>query len=125
MTAEVFRVLVTGSRDWDDAQELRLALISACVPHLPAVLVVHGACPSGADAMTAEWASDYGVRTEPHPADWGKFGKAAGFRRNAEMVGLGADLCLAFYRQGAGNKGTDHCASQAEKAGIPVRRVTR
>lgn len=26
-------------------------------------------------------------------------------------------------KQGAGNKGTDHCASLAEKAGIPVRRV--
>lgn len=51
-------------------------------------------------------------------------GKGAGFARNAEMVALGADLCVAFYKQGAGNKGTDHCASLAGKAGIPVRRVT-
>jgi hypothetical protein len=40
------------------------------------------------------------------------------------MVSLGADLCIAFYKQGAGNKGTDHCARLAERAGIPVRRVT-
>ena len=119
------RILVTGSRDWDDAQELRLALISATVSRLESAVIVHGACPSGADALAAEWASDYGVRTEEHPADWDGYGKAAGFIRNAEMAGLGADLCLAFYKQGAGNKGTDHCASQAEKAGIPVRRVTR
>jgi len=119
-----FRILVTGSRDWDDAQELRLALIHAAASHLPYVVVVHGACPTGADAMAAEWASDYGARPEEHPADWAQSGKAAGPKRNAEMVSLGADLCLAFYKQGAGNKGTDHCASQAEKAGIPVRRVT-
>ena len=124
MTAETFRVLVTGSREWDDTQELRYALIHATAPRLDSAVIVHGACPSGADAMAGEWASDYGVRVEEHPADWDGYGKAAGFRRNAEMVSLGADLCLAFYKQGAGNKGTDHCASQAEKAGIPVRRVT-
>lgn len=124
MTAEDFRVLVTGSRDWDNARELRGALIRATASRLDSVVVVHGACPAGADAMAAEWAADYGVRAEEHPADWGGYGKQAGFIRNAEMVGLGADLCLAFYKQGAGNKGTDHCASQAEKAGIPVQRVT-
>lgn len=125
MTTEAFRVLVTGSREWDDMQELRYALIHAAALRLDSVVIVHGACPSGADAMAAEWARDYGVQAEEHPADWDGCGKAAGFIRNAEMVSLGADLCLAFYKQGAGNKGTHHCASQAEKAGIPVRRVTR
>ena len=124
MTAETFRVLVTGSREWDDMQELRYALIHATALRLDSAVIVHGACPSGADAMAAEWAHDYGVPAEEHPADWDGYGKSAGFVRNAEMVSLGADLCLAFYKQGAGNKGTDHCASQAERAGIPVRRVT-
>ncbi len=125
MSAETFRVLVTGSREWDDMQELRYALIHAAALRLDSVVIVHGGCPRGADAMASEWARDYGVPAEEHPADWGGLGKAAGFIRNAEMVSRGADLCLAFYKQGAGNKGTDHCASQAEKAGIPVRRVTR
>jgi SLOG family YspA-like protein len=120
-----YRVLVTGSREWDDMQELRYALIHATALRLDSVVIVHGACPTGADAMAAEWARDYGIRAEAHPPDWERHGrKAAGPRRNAEMVALGADLCLAFYKQGAGNKGTDHCASLAGKAGIPVRRVT-
>jgi len=34
VTAEAFRVLVTGSREWDDAQELRLALIHATAARL-------------------------------------------------------------------------------------------
>ena len=80
--------------------------------------------PRRCGRQAAEWARDYGVQAEEHPADWDGYGKSAGFIRNAEMVSLGADLCLAFYKQGAGNKGTDHCASLAEKAGIPVRRVT-
>jgi hypothetical protein len=117
-----YRILVTGSRDWDDPQELRLALIGASVPHLP-VVVIHGACPTGADAMAAEWAADYGVRTEEHPADWGRLGKAAGPTRNAEMVATGADACLAFIR--AGSRGATGCADLAGQAGIPVRRYLR
>lgn len=84
----------------------------------------------------------YHLIEEAYPADWeaecrrcnprhrrtGRDGTTycplAGHYRNADMVVLGADLCLAFYKQGAGNKGTDHCARLAEDAGIPVRRIT-
>lgn len=119
-----FRILVTGSRAWTDEQELRLALIAESVPRLKrGIIVVHGACPTGADAMAAEWARNYGVWTEPHPADWDQFGKSAGLRRNAEMVNLGASVCLAFIRNGS--RGATHCAGLAAEAGIPVRRYTR
>ena len=119
-----FRILVTGSRDWDDAAPVCAALRAASAEHGAGnIVIVHGGA-RGADAWAAEYARIFGIRAEPHPARWNEFGKAAGFRRNAEMVTLGADLCLAFYKQGAGNKGTDHCARLAERAGIPVRRVT-
>ena len=127
------RVLVTGSREWTDAAGITDAL-DALLVNYGTLTVVHGACPRGADriaqgwALSARHASSYGAVTpEPHPAIWrpdGVFDKTAGFRRNAEMVSLGADLCLAFYKRGAGNKGTDHCARLAENAGIPVRRIT-
>lgn len=105
MSAGPFRILVTGSRDWDDTQGLRHALITASVPHLPAIVVIHGACPAGADAMTAEWALDYGVRAEE--------GRAA----------AGADICLAFIRGGSSE--ASRFAVEAERAGTPVRRYLR
>lgn len=117
-----YRVLVTGSRTWDDEQGLRLELIAATTPHLPGAVIVHGACPTGADAMADLWASDMAVDVERHPADW-SLGKSAGFRRNAEMVQAGADLCLAFIKDGS--RGATHCADLAEKADIPVRRYRR
>jgi SLOG family YspA-like protein len=119
-----WRILVTGSRTWSDilrmTDELRDEVLAARMCGLRPV-IVHGACPRGADMIAARWARGYDVTQEPHPADWGSYGKSAGFRRNAEMVTLGADLCLAFIKDNS--RGATHCADLAEKAGIPVRRV--
>ena len=72
--------------------------------------------------MAAKVCADIGVRQEPHPAQWDRYGKAAGPRRNAEMVALGADACFAWIKDGS--RGASHCAGLAEKAGIPVMRFT-
>jgi hypothetical protein len=120
-----YRVLVTGSRDWSDHDTVRDALVDAIYQRLPAV-IVHGACPSGADAIASWWVQQISrnldLTEECHPADWDGLGKRAGFARNAEMVDLGADVCLAFIRNGS--KGATHTADLAEKAGIPTRRWT-
>ena len=118
--SEPYRLLITGSRDWEDEESVRFELAGLTMMH-PGLVVVHGACPKGADAMAAKACRDIGIRQEPHPADW-SLGKSAGFRRNAEMVALGADACLAFIRDGS--RGATHCADLAEKAGIPTMRLT-
>jgi hypothetical protein len=46
------------------------------------VLLVHGACPRGADAIAdADATRTPGYRIEAHPADWRRYGRAAGHRR--------------------------------------------
>ena len=114
------RILVTGSRDWEDEGAIQSALEGFYDPY-GTVTVVHGACPRGADNM-ADYAAQAipGFMVERHPADWNRHGKSAGFRRNAEMVNLGADVCLAFIKNGS--RGATHTANLAERAGIPVRR---
>ena len=114
------RILVTGSRDWASIEFVCLA-IAAVLPEGP-VTIVHGACPSGADLYADQFAKSIGLDVEPHPAEWDKYGKSAGFRRNQEMVDLGADICLAFIRDGS--KGATHTANAAEKAGIKTIRFT-
>jgi hypothetical protein len=81
---------------------------------------VHGDCPTGADALAQELADEFRHRSERYPANWAEHGKRAGFVRNAEMVALGADICLAFIR--ANSKGATMTADLAEKAGIPTYR---
>ena len=142
----VHRVLITGSRDWPDDFEVEdtLSTIESARndPGAPFV-VVHGACPTGADAYAARWVQEWRgypmpgaeyVTEEAHPADW-SLGRSAGPKRNAAMVALGADLCLAFIGPCTSPRcdrtdehwshGATGCADLAEAAGIETRRIYR
>jgi SLOG family YspA-like protein len=113
------RVLVTGSRAWTDTALIRAAL--ARVWH-PDTVLVSGACPNGADALCEACWRAWGGVVERHPAAWNRHGRAAGLLRNQHMVGLGADLCLAFIHHHS--PGASHTAALAETAGILTRRYT-
>lgn len=130
------RVLVTGSRDWEDADSVNSTLDrvrSWWPPHL-GMIVVHGACPDGADYYANEWAiHNPSALAEPHPAKWREKGYAAGVIRNSEMVALGADICLAFMNpcvrprcsdpQPHPSHGTHDCMIKAKAEDIPVWKV--
>ncbi len=107
-------VAVTG-RDYADIETVRRAL-SALDP-APS-LVIHGAA-TGADSLAAKIAAELGIPAEAHPADWTKYGRAAGPIRNQEMVARKPDLLLAF----PGGRGTEDMKRLALDAGIPVRDV--
>jgi hypothetical protein len=122
-----YRILVTGSRDWTDVDQVWLGLGNAVgAIHRDAIhreiVIVHGDCPRGADAIADDWGRKYGATIERHPANWQINGKRAGFIRNQKMVNLGADVVLAFIKNGS--RGASHTAALAEQAGITVRRWT-
>ena len=129
-----YRVLVTGSRDWDNerliCESLTKLLLGAGAGGAERFIVVHGDA-RGADRIASNWvryhrpqgiAPGTAVSEERHPAEWDRFGKRAGLIRNQVMVEGGAEMCLAFIRNGS--PGATHCAGLAEKAGIPTRRFT-
>lgn len=121
------RILVTGSRAFDDAATIRTALEAvadgAIRANVPLVTVVHGACPNGADEIADQWVRWYRgdtlVLAERHPALWSKFGKRAGIVRNEQMIARGCDLVLAFIRDNS--PGATHCAELALERGFPMR----
>jgi hypothetical protein len=118
-----FRVLLTGSRTWTDRAALERALDRQRAEH-PDMVLVHGACPEGADQIGAEWAARNHVRQEPHPAEWrqgGQLDRAAGFRRNTEMAASGPDVCISANK--GNSSGTAQCTAGAGRYGVPIQPV--
>lgn len=116
MAEQPKRILVTGSRDWDDWETIYRELnrwvtklgaeyepdeFGNTMPDPSKIRVVHGACPTGADHWAEQWAiSNCSLELcEPHEADWEAHGRAAGPIRNREMVEAGADVVLAFVNR--------------------------
>jgi hypothetical protein len=58
-----------------------------------------------------------GVEVERHPANWNRYGKSAGFRRNEKMA-RSADALIAFW-DGDSN-GTEHMIRKARDNGLNV-----
>lgn len=113
------RVIITGSRTWANRERIETVLRS--LP--PGTVIVHGAHWAGADAITDEIAQKLGLPVERHPADWQRYGRGAGPRRNEEMAAAGASRCIAFRAPGR-SPGTDDMMARAHAYGIPVEEVT-
>jgi hypothetical protein len=121
VTVPGYRVLVTASRDWDDWELLDFVLCSVTEAHMPDVTIIHGNYGRG-DQMADDWALTHGLMNMPerHDPDWAKYGRKAGPIRNAGMVQIGADICVAFIKNAS--RGATGCSDLAEAAGIKTLR---
>lgn len=128
------RVLVTGSREWSDLKAMRDAFAEWWMSERPETATLVSGSADGADRMAESLWTRAAGDIERHPAQWRTHGGCwckdrtgrcgfAGPRRNAEMVNAGADVCFAFFKRGAGNRGTKNCSDLARKAGIKVIEV--
>jgi hypothetical protein len=118
------RVLVCGSRDWEDREAIFRRL-----EKLPKdAVVIHGAASRriggierSADMLADESARLLGLEVERFPANW-RIGKRAGRERNLQMINSEPDLVLAFQRDQS--PGTQHTIGLARKREIPVEIFT-
>lgn len=115
------RVLCCGSRNWTDREVIHERLRSILTRKGPVahITVVHGCC-RGADVLAAEEAFELGMDVEGYPAKWSLFGRAAGPKRNQEMLDSGIDLVIAFHSNLKASKGTADMVRRATKAGVTV-----
>lgn len=112
------KLLVTGGRDFADR-----AFVFECLDRVDrkhtVMLLVHGACPTGADRWADEWAQARGVTRMPFPAQWKELGDKAGPIRNQRMLDITApEAAVAF----PGGRGTGDMLRRLERAGVPVWR---
>lgn len=122
------KVLVCGGRDYSDKVTVWNTL-SDFDRKNPIELLIHGACKHwdndnrcwiGADRFASEWARAFRTPQLPFPADWKRFGKAAGPMRNQDMLVTGCpDIVLAFQ----GGRGTADMVRRAELREVAVVRI--
>lgn len=113
------RVLICGDRNYTDAWRIRQVLLNPDVT----TLIEGGA--SGADYLAKMIAEKLGITVEEYPAEWNRYGKAAGPIRNKRMLDEGRpDLVFAFHNDISKSKGTKNMIDQAQSRGIEVRLVT-
>ncbi len=135
------RILITGSRTWQDPQTIVDAIFEWVMEFSPEpeeIVVVHGDASRGADRMARDYARETSwITEESHPAVWGspctdtcrpghrrtnaygEYCPAAGMTRNKLMVDMGADVVLAFIRDGSA--GASNTAEYALSKGLPVK----
>ena len=91
------------------------------VDGLPSHATVVSGGARGPDTWAAERAVERGLVVVVHPADWDRYGRAAGPIRNAELV-ADVDTLVAFFD--GKSRGTSDVIAKAQAAGKPVTVVS-
>jgi hypothetical protein len=121
------RILICGSRQWHDEEAIRTVLLAAREEARAAgeeFVVIHGACPDGADFLADRIAREFGLTPDVdlirEPAQWGRYKKAAGPIRNQEMLDKHHPTVVHAFRYGTKSSGTDDMVRRARKADVPT-----
>ena len=107
-------VVVCGGRNFWDKEYIFKSLSRFHKIHNIDILI-NGAS-RGADALSAAWATENYVQVASCPANWTKYGRAAGMIRNSMMLNLNTDYVIAF----PGGKGTSGMVRLAMEKRVKV-----
>ena len=119
----IFRVIIAGSRKFNAYETLREKcdkILAKRLADADTQVVIISGCARGADSLGERYAAEKGLQIERFPADWDKYGKSAGYRRNVEMAAA-ANALIAFPKTGEANKGTLNMIAIAKVKGLQVR----
>lgn len=109
-------IIVAGSRDFRNYSQLKTELDLFLLDYTD----IHIVCGEarGADALGRRYAIEHSYPVLSFPAEWDKYGKAAGARRNLEMAKV-ADALIVFW-DGL-SKGTQNMIGQMQKLNKPYK----
>ncbi len=113
-------IVVSGSRDWTDAQRV-FASLALYIQDRTDVIVVHGGC-RGLDLLAASAARSMGCSVREVLADWATYGRRAGPVRNRAMLDMVQELVLYFHDDLDASKGTKDLVTEARRRGLKVVR---
>lgn len=86
------KIIIAGSRSITDYTALQYAIAQTDF----SIGEVVSGCARGPDSLGELWAIQHSIPIHKFPADWGRFGRAAGMYRNADMASY-ADAAIILW----------------------------
>ena len=109
------RILICGSRDWNNFRIIENFLMSLEKD----TVIIHGGC-RGADTIAGYISKQLGLEVVIFNADWG-MGKSAGPKRNQKMLDEGKPTkIVAFHEDIENSKVTKDMITKGSKANIEI-----
>jgi len=122
-SATPFKVIIAGTRYFQDYPLLCRWMDYYLQNIDPKHVVIISGMARGADSLGEQYARDHGFLLHQCPADWDRYGKSAGYRRNvvmAEVAGPGG-ACVCFWD--GKSRGTQHMINIAKEHNLLLRVV--
>ena len=110
----VMHLVVGGCRQFNDYARISAELDRILQAYEQEDIVLLSGHCSGVDTLAERYAEEHGLEVEIYPAEWRRYGRAAGPIRNEQMV-MRADCVIAFWD--GQSRGTKSLISYAEKHG--------
>ena len=122
------RVIIAGSRDFNDYELLKKSAIEIITKKtmLPDLTRIVSGGARGADTLGERFANEMGLEISRFIPDWDGLGKRAGYVRNAEMAKFAVEndndgMLIAFWD--GQSRGTKHMIDLAKRYGLEVHVV--
>ena len=113
------KLIIAGSRNFINYTSLVVEVDNLLKEH-PEIDTIISGDAMGADRLGARYALENGLYLISMPADWNKFGKSAGYKKNEEMAKT-AQACICFWD--GQSKGTKHMIDLAKKYNLILKVV--
>jgi hypothetical protein len=111
------RIIVCGGVHFNDYEDFKNKM-DPLVASYEKVTLISGHA-KGADTLAEKYAAEKGIPIKVFPAEWTKYGKAAGPIRNRAMLDYAKEqtpVVAAFWN--GESRGTGNMIKQAKKAGV-------
>ena len=122
----MIRIIVAGSRDFNDfgLVDKTLTKYMTNMSLTKDDIEIVSGCARGADRLGEQFATKHNLVCAKFPAEWDRYGKSAGYRRNAQMADYAIQetgVLFAFWD--GSSKGTKHMIDLATTKGMNVNVV--
>lgn len=116
-----YKAIIAGSRSFNNYAYLKEKVneILEEIKKQYDVVIISGAA-KGADSLGELYAEEMGYKIEKYPANWGLYGKSAGYKRNLQM-GEVCNGAIIFWD--GKSKGSKHMINIMKKLVKPFRIV--